>query len=253
MRGRVIVLAGLLLTAACKPATGDVATDVWPGPEAVTPVADGGPATPGPPEVFPVLEGTTCDIRGGWSEDLDPAGLNVRAGPSPTAAVVGKLPRSKFIKDEDRMVPTTFDIVEVRDGWVRIENVIAPEHYFGDASRTPRLPSGWISGHYVGFDLQSEKAFAEPDPRSPMVASSWETPSGVDHPLAYRNLLECRGKWVKMVFTDYLAREREGWARGVCSNVETTCDGDSGDDFKPGEKKPYGPDARRAPSIWDTP
>lgn len=245
MRGTSIILSGFLLALACGAATQPIVADIVPEQRYVD-----------PEEVFPVPIGTACDIWGGWSEDPDPAGLNVRAGPSPTAAILGQLPRSKYIQDEDwgdRVVPTTFDIVEVRDGWVRITNVVAPEDYFAPGPLKYTLPSGWISGRYVGFELQGEKAFAEPDPGSPVVASSWETSEGFDHPLTYRNLLDCRGAWVKMIFKDHRSREHEGWARGVCSNVETSCDGTSGDYFESGEKKPFGPDYKSAPSIWDKP
>ena len=151
------------------------------------------------------------------------------------------------------MVPTTFEIIEVRDGWVRISDTVAPEDYFPWPEKRIALPSGWISGRYVGFELQTDKAFAEPDPGSPMVASTWETSEGFDHPLTYRHLLDCRGEWVRMLFTDYTSRELEGWARGVCSNVETSCDGAGGDYFEEGEKKPLGPNYKRKPSIWDKP
>ena len=245
MRGAAIIVSGLLLTAACGPATEEAAETTTTAPTIEEP--DGGPPAPAPPEVFPVPAGTACDIRGGWSTDTDPAGLNVRAAPSEGAAVLGRLPRAKFSPADDRVLYTVFDIIEVRDGWVRIGNPIAPDDYFAEGPPRTKLPSGWISGRYVAFEIQGDKAFAQPDPGSPVIASRWTTPTGGEHPMRYRHLLDCRGEWVKMLFTDHQSREREGWARGVCNSLETSCDGDGGDTFKPNEERPPGPEYKPPP------
>jgi hypothetical protein len=250
MRGTAIILSGLLLAAtACRPAMEET-TAVAEAPAPLE-TSDGGPRTPEPAEVFPVPAGTACAIRGGWSIDRDPAGLKVRAAPSERAAVLGRLPRAKFSPADDRVLYTVFDIIEVRDGWVRIGNPVAPDDYFAEGPPRTKLPSGWISGRHVAFEIQGDKAFAQPDPASPVIASRWTTPTGGEHPMRYRHLLDCRGEWVKMLFTDHQSREREGWARGVCNSLETSCDGDGGDTFRPDEKRPSGPDYKPGPSIRD--
>ena len=94
------------------------------------------------------------------------------------------------------------------------------------AART--LPSGWISGRYLDFALQTDLAFAEPDPSSPVVAAHWEDEEG-GHPFGYRHPSACRGEWVRLKVTARDGVEREGWVRGVCGNQETTCDGVAGD------------------------
>lgn len=225
----------LLSLAACKPET-EVVTAPSPDPVAEgepTPAADAGPGQPGPPEVFPVPPGTACDVRGGWSTDTDPAGLNVRAGPSATARIVGRLPPPKYDPDFEREMKAEFDILEIRDGWVRI-GVKDPS---GWGPAYPRPPAGWISARYVGFDLQSDKAFAAPDPKSRLIASAWNDADGI-HGFGYRNPSECRGAWVRLLVTDRQGRESPAWARGVCNNQETTCDGAAGDYFEPPEHMP---------------
>lgn len=228
MRNGTIILSALLLTLGCKPAT-EVVTAPSPGPASDTaaPAADAGPGRREPPEVFPIPAGTACDIRGGWSEDKDPAGLNVRAEPSATARIVGKLPPPKYDPDFEREMKADFDILEIRDGWVRIG--VKEEKYL-DPTR-PRPLAGWISGRYVGFALQTDLAFAAPDPRSAVVASTWHQKGGEIRPFTYRNPSECRGKWVKLLVADHDRREREGWARGVCNGQETTCDGGADGDY----------------------
>lgn len=235
MRIAALIFPALLLTAACKPGT-EVVTAPSPEPasNAPAPAPDAGPGPPEPPEVFPVPAGTACDIRGGWSEDKDPAGLNVRAGPSPTAPIVGKLPPPRYDPDFEREMKADFDILEIRDGWVRI-GMKDPDDW---SPAYPRPPAGWISARYVGFDLQSDKAFAAPDPKSRLIASAWETADGI-HAFGYRYPSECRGRWVRLLVTDRQGRESPAWARGVCNNQETTCDGGAeGDFFEPPEHMP---------------
>lgn len=239
VRHAAIILSGLLLTTACGPATEEVTAvaEASGAPDANSDFA--GPRAPEPPEVFPVPAGTPCSVRGGWSEDADPAGLNVRAEPSPTARIVGKLPPRRYVAEFDREMSTSFDIEETRNGWFRISNPYAPDTE--DYGKPSTLPSGWISGRYVGFALQSDIAFAAPDPQSQVIATSWHSPNGIRQ-FGYRQPMECRGKWVRLLVTDMRGREREAWARGVCNSQETTCDGGAeGDYFDNDSKLPTGP------------
>ena len=161
----------------------------------------------------------------GWSSDPDPRGLNVRAGPSPTARIVGTLPPPEDHEDIEVDFGATFDVVEARDGWFRIRNA----RRWSQEGRGPStLPSGWISGRYLHFQLHTDKAFAEPDPASPTVLTSWME-DGTLTQFRYRNPTECRGEWVRLTVVDRGGRERQGWVRGICGLQETTCDGVEGD------------------------
>lgn len=181
--------------------------------------------------VAPALSQTSGTVRAcsisGWSIDPDPAGLNVRAGPSPTARIVGRLPAPEMIEGERRFVG--FDVLESRNGWFRIANAV---RWSGDYGRPSTLPAGWISGRYLDFAVQSDIAFALPDPTSPVVARAWQDARGFQ-PLATRHPVECRGEWVRLSVAGRDRRERQGWVRGICGIQETTCDGVRGD-FLPG-------------------
>jgi hypothetical protein len=165
----------------------------------------------------------------GWSADPDPAGLNVRAAPSTSARVVGRLPAPERPRGEDRSFAAEFDVVESRNGWFRIENA----RRWSDSGRGPaRLPSGWISGRYLGFALQTDIAFAEPDPSSRRVATSWRGRGGGGQFMRHRNPSACRGEWVRLMVTGGDGVERQAWVRGVCGSQETTCDGVQGDHIR---------------------
>jgi hypothetical protein len=160
----------------------------------------------------------------GWSSDRDPAGLNVRAAPSANAAIVGRLPPPEHIEDRD--FATEFDVLESRDGWFRIANA---RRWSEESAHSASLPSGWISGRFLRFALQTDRAFASPDPNSQVVAFTWRDGSGTIQPFAYRHPTACRGEWVKLTVVGHDGREREGWVRGICGIQETTCDGVQGD------------------------
>ena len=117
-------------------------------------------------------------------------------------------------------------MVEARGGWFRIRNA---EYFPAQAERRlASYPDGWIHGSKVGFNLQSDYAFAEPDPSSRRIATSWQADDGV-HSFNYRHPDDCRGEWVHLLVSDYHRAERPAWARGVCGVLETTCDGIRGD------------------------
>lgn len=161
----------------------------------------------------------------GWSSDPDPNGLNVRAGPSSTARIVGTLPPPERGEDVEVDFGATFDVVEARDGWFRIENA----RRWSQQGRGPSsLPSGWISGRYLAFQLMTDKAFAEPDPNSAVVVTSFMEDGGLSQ-FAYRNPTDCRGEWVRLTVVGEDRREQQGWVRGICGAQETTCDGVRGD------------------------
>lgn len=251
MRGAAIILTGLLLTAACTEPTEpaeladgarvETATFEWSDPPSPRPAADAAPASPAksePEPVYPVPAGTPCDVRGGWSEDTDPRGLNIRSRPALNATVVGTLPPPKYIEEMERVMRTGFDIIETRDGWFHIANAYPNDMI--DPKRPP-LPAGWIHGRFVSFALQTDKAFVAPDPRSEVVATSWDSPDGIRQ-FSYRQPMECRGRWMRLLVTDMHRREREAWVRGICNGQETTCDGGAdGDYFEAGETMPRGP------------
>lgn len=161
----------------------------------------------------------------GWSIDRDPAGLNVRAGPSTDARIVGRLPPFDG-EDAGGVVlgrGPGFTIVEARNGWFYIDRAYG---YAADGETMRDLPMrGWISGRHIGFGLQTEKAFAAPDLRAPVVTTAGEDGAGRFVELRHRYPSDCKGEWVKLRVAGLDRIEREAWVSGVCGNQETTCDG----------------------------
>jgi hypothetical protein len=138
--------------------------------------------------------------------------------------MVGRLPPPEQV--EDLHFATEFDVVESRNGWFRIANA---RRWSEEGAQASTLPSGWISGRFLRFALQTDRAFASPDPNSRVVAFTWRDGAGMIQPFAYRDPTDCRGEWVKLTVTGHDGRPREAWVRGVCGVQETTCDGVEGD------------------------
>ncbi len=89
----------------------------------------------------------------GRSIDQDPAGLNVRAGPSVRARVLGRLysvldPESHHQSSPRRYGPI-FAIREVRNGWVRIADTAAESEGADGEVRRNYTGPGWISANMV--------------------------------------------------------------------------------------------------------
>ena len=163
----------------------------------------------------------------GWVIDEDPKGLNVRAGPSAQAPIVGTLPPMAWDPDLERMMGAGVKVLESRNGWFRIGDPGWRKNLGGN----PNGPKGWIHGRYLDFAIQTDKAFAEPDPNSPAVATAWRDKHGVRQ-IGYRHPRECRGEWVRLLVKGHDGRETLGWLRGTCAIEETTCDGVVGDLMK---------------------
>jgi hypothetical protein len=176
----------------------------------------------------------------GWSIDPDPKGLNVRAGPSIKAKILGTLPSYAFYGNE-RYVGPEFDIIGSKNGWLRIKNgrdYAALSYEF--KPRKTYSGVGWIHGSRVRFAVQSGLGYQRPDKTSPQllnISNDWLTDMG-----AITKVLACQGKWVLLDYKIERKRTETGeldeyspaeqkktrgraWFLGVCPSQETTCDG----------------------------
>ena len=113
-----------------------------------------------------------------------------------------------------------FWVVELRDGWAHITDV----GLYSETHPDRRLASGWIASNFLLFDIQSDYVFERPDPKSRIVATTWFDKGG-DHAPRGRPPFECQGEWVHLMVTGHGKVERPAWARGLCGNADTTCDG----------------------------
>jgi SH3-like domain-containing protein len=149
-----------------------------------------------------------CDVEA-YVIDSDPKGMNVRAGPGRTFAVVGNLPNA----DVDGIV---VHITGWTGGdWVRIDRA---DVQGGGEDSTIFRRSGWVYGPLLGVEgvgwvPGGTKLHAEPSLRSRVVARMAAGDEG-------GTVAGCRGKWMIV----QLKRTR-GWAEPetTCSNSLTTC------------------------------
>ena len=140
----------------------------------------------------------------------------ILSAPSPDAAVLGSMP---MVEDPERgPMGAEALIVEIRDGYADLRRVVA----WSDPDRT--APDGWVDAAELGFVVQTEKGFAQPDPSSEVVwqGQDWIYTDMID------TLLACEGEWVALQMVDAKTPDPV-WVRGVCNGQETTCDGVQGD------------------------
>lgn len=169
----------------------------------------------------PAFADGACALRG-FSADDDAVEVHILAGPSADDLIVGIAPRL-VPEGEDFARSAEFDIVEMRGGWARVENVVSFD-------QTQNAGQGWIHGDLIWFSVQTEMAFAAPDAGAEVV---W---TGDNWPVA-RAVLDCTGEWalirfddVQLVGNDFVSQgEVTAWVRGACGLQETTCDGTYGD------------------------
>ena len=154
-------------------------------------------------------------------KDSDPAGTNIRSGPGLGFPILGKLPHQRFGKFGVEGDKVDFWVVELRDGWARIKDAWL---YSADKHPDQRLASGWIASNFLLFDIQSDYVFERPDAKSLIVATTWFDKDGGHSPQG-RRPLECQGDWVHLMVTGHDKVERPAWARGLCGNAFTSCDG----------------------------
>ena len=163
-----------------------------------------------------VQPGAQC-AGAGRSVDQDPAGLNVRAGPSPTARVLGRLysvldPEAAHHGSNERYGPV-FAIREVRGGWARIADAAAESEGFDGVVRRNYTGRGWVAASMVEPTIVSMQT-GDPGTRGyagPDFSAAVTDPDGLTniesmHRFGQRpRLVACRGSWVQL---DYVRSGR---------------------------------------------
>lgn len=158
-----------------------------------------------------------------WAANTKPGGTPIRSGPGKAFPSIGTLPSARETEAGLYGIEAaTFDVVETKNGWFRIEKATFQRLDFDEEPVV--YPSGWISGEDLSFALQSDFAFERPDARSAKIAASWNDPNG-QNPLRFHSAEDCQGEWVKLTVSGYDGVEKPGWVRGVCGKLEMTCEG----------------------------
>ena len=153
----------------------------------------------------------------GRSVDQDPAGLNVRAGPSRNARVLGRLYSVRDAEaahhgSNERFGPI-FAIREVRGGWVRIVDAAAESEGFDGEVRRNYTGPGWVAASMVEPTIVSMQT-GDPGTRgyaAPQASAAVTDPDGLTnvermHRFGQRaRLVGCSGSWVQL---DYVRSGR---------------------------------------------
>jgi len=181
------------------------------------------------------LESRACQIRG-WSATAENDGrkIAVRARPSASARITGKLPTNdgSYAGPNPRHL-AEFDIVETRNGWFRIANVRTIAIRDASYDAYPSKVTGWIQPFAVRFNIQSSRGFAKPGSDSAILVTS---PDWIMD--GWQALSECDGKWVRVETVQAdpddpdPARDLpqvKAWFRGVCGSSMIGCDDVIGD------------------------
>ncbi len=173
-----------------------------------------------------------CSLRA-WSNDTDPAGLNVRAAPTTGSKVLGIVPPPRMMpKEEEAFGPgpakSEFRVIGYRDGWFLIDRITAP----GVAYEVPyqrHLPQaykgrGWVNGRMIGGALANgglPPGRLYVSPHADAVANEHLTSDGhlIGAGDQIRRIHACTGSWALIETT----RNQRGWWRNVCSNQVTNC------------------------------
>ncbi|CAD5265620.1 conserved exported hypothetical protein [Bosea sp. 62] len=197
--------------------------------------------------VTPAPGGQVACSFGAFVSETDPAGLNVRAGPSTSHKVVGTLPPVKLSGDD----PPVRAMVEVEvsagaNGWFRIAKARDNEMLTDAAPRPMFKGSGWVSGRKLTVKSQAAAGRLRPDAKAPAVLSGQDGAS-FDGDAFVQNgrLLGCSGKWVQVEYGPFPADSEavsgltiapaakagveagrfRAWVDRICATQETSCDG----------------------------
>ena len=103
---------------------------------------------------------TVCRFSG-WTVNDKPA-IVVRAEASATAKVVGSLPttRGESLDPALDYYSVTFDLVEARDGWLKIKGA---SDEMSEKPRPVYQGEGWIEAGDMQVGVQSARGYARPD------------------------------------------------------------------------------------------
>lgn len=144
--------------------------------------------------------------------DPDPAGTNVRAGPSPNAPIVAHLPQHRSIGD-DTVAPEV-EIVGFVNGWAKVRRVRFADYGAGE---TVLLEGqGWISGKLLSGTLQAGLRAGPASASAPLAIADPEE-------AVVEAIDDCSGQFAHVTVRLGDGRRISGWTNRLCANQVTTC------------------------------
>ncbi|MFC3691484.1 SH3 domain-containing protein [Chenggangzhangella methanolivorans] len=159
-----------------------------------------------------------------YSIDDDPAGLNVRAGPSASSALIATLENERSQDGESYNLELR--VVGSKDGWLLIERAFFRDYGEADKAGTVLDQKGWISGKLAGSDVGSVFLRAAPSPEAKATATLSSpyssSPAGSVGRFEVGRIYGCTGEWAE-VEGEFGGKTVRGWANRLCSNQTTVC------------------------------
>lgn len=159
-----------------------------------------------------------------YSIDDDPAGLNVRAGPSASAALIATLENEREQNGEDFNLEMR--VIGSKDGWLLIERAFFRDYGEPDKAATVFDQKGWISGKLAGSDVGSVFLRASPSPDAKVTATLSSpyssSPAGSVGRFEVSRIYACKGEWAE-VEGEFSGKTVRGWVNRLCSNQSTVC------------------------------
>jgi len=160
-----------------------------------------------------------CSLDG-WSDDKDPAGLNVRSAPRKDAAVIAKIPPPRAQGGDT--YAAEFRIIASQDGWLEIRDAKFVD-YSGGADGKPLFKgAGWVFADKVRFLINSEDLRRAPDNQAPIIGRLQSDAGGADAAII-DHVHGCNGGFADITVHMPQKPAVRGWATSICSNQVTTC------------------------------
>ncbi len=177
--------------------------------------------------------------------ELDPKGLNVRAGPSAKSKIIGKLAPSIIDSRKDRFALVEVSVIGSRNSWLLIDGAGDNELLMDGLKLRPSFRGkGWVSGRKIAVKTQAKQARLEPNVKSDTAFLVGNVLDG-DSLSRPGQLIGCRGKWALL---EYKLDKNDielideikinpaakvsaspirvrGWVNQLCDIQETSCSG----------------------------
>lgn len=164
---------------------------------------------------------TACSLSG-WSNDPDPAGLNIRSAPRADADIIGKVPAARAQSGES--YAAEFDIIGSRNGWFLVRTVKFADYGSGKGDKAVFAGPGWVFADKVRFMINRAEVHGAPDDHAPVLAKlrSADDTAGPDSAFI-DHVYGCSGAFAEAAVHMEGQRVVRGWVTGICSNQVTTC------------------------------
>ena len=164
----------------------------------------------------PTALANRCTLQA-YVSDNDPGGTNVRAAPDAGSRVVARLYRHA---EEGEDYGAQISIVEMRDGWARIDRAWFAD--YGSGGKALFKGSGWVSARLIGIAANANALRNAPATDAPVILKLTGKGWGPDS-VAISQLIDCRGDFAKIAVRTPDGHQATGWADHMCGNQVTTC------------------------------